>query len=86
MRYHDTRLTFHQPVECLEDQLLGRCIQPGTGLVQNQDRRITNDGACNSDSLTLAPGKSNASLARDRVVPFRQLADKFVGIGQFGRT
>ena len=57
---------------------------PDAGFVQNQDRRIANDGARDRDPLPLAAGKRHAALADDGVVALRHLLDEFVRVGQFG--
>src|SRR3954470_9242078 len=76
MRDHDRRLAFHQSVQRLENQLLRLRVQPGAGLVENQNRRIPDYGACDGDALPLAAGKSDAALPHHRVIPLRHLLDE----------
>src|SRR5213594_1417968 len=69
MGNHDCGLAFHQAIQCFEDQFLGRCVQVRSGLVQNQDGSVSDNCACNGDSLPLAAGERHAALAQDRIVP-----------------
>src|ERR1700678_3594635 len=73
---------FHQPFQSFDDQALGFGIKGGGGLVKNEDRVIADDGAGDSDALTLAAGKVVATLADDGVVTVRHMGDKFVHIGK----
>ena len=81
---HNSGLAFDQPVQSIENQFFRRRIQPRARLIQNQDRRIANNGPGDGDPLALASGERHAPLADNRVVPFRHLLDELVGIGQLG--
>jgi hypothetical protein len=83
---HDTRLTQHQAVQCVEDQLLRLRVQPGGRLVQNQDRQIADQRPRNRNALPLPPGQRHAALAHDRVVAIRHLVDKLRRIRLFRRA
>src|SRR5579859_6505008 len=81
---HDAGLAFHQTIERLEDQLFRAGVQSGTGLIQNQDRTIADDGAGDGDALALTAGERDASFADDGVVALRHLLDKLMRIGELG--
>ena len=61
-------------------------VQPGRGLVENQDRRVADDGAGDGDALALAAGQRDATLAHHRVVAVGHRVDELVRVGQFGRA
>lgn len=57
----------------------------GRGLVQHQNRRIFEDRPCHGDPLLLTAGKIHAAFSDQRIVTIRQLLDKLVTLGGFGR-
>src|SRR6185437_9618983 len=83
---HNCSFALHQTVERFKDEFFRGRIESGTGFIEYEDRSIADDGAGNSDALTLSTGESDAAFADDRVVPVRELSNKFIGIGQFGNT
>ena len=86
MRDHDGSLAFHQAVERLENQLLGAGIEFGTGLVQDQDGGVADDGAGNRDTLPLSAREGHAALSHDGVITFGHLLDELVRVRQFSRV
>src|SRR6185369_1938493 len=70
--------------QALEDQLFRSCIESCGWFVENQDGAIADDGSGNGDPLALAAGKGDSALTDHRVVAFRQMFDKFVGVGEPG--
>ena len=77
-------LPAHELLKRVEDQRLRRRIQSRRRLVEDQDRGVADDRPRDGDSLLLAAGQRDASLADHRVVAFRQLTNEHVGIRQLG--
>ncbi len=61
---------------------LGAGVERAGGFVQQQDRRVLEDGAGDGDALLFAAGKLQAALAHHGVIALRQLDDEFVDLGQ----
>lgn len=74
----------HEIVEGLLNHVFGFGIKGAGGLVQNEQRRILEQGAGNGQALFLAAGKTHAAFSDGRFVPLGQLADEAVGIGGHG--
>ena len=85
MRDDDRRAPLHQAIERGLHQSLALGIERAGRFVEQQDRRIAQDGARDGDALALAAGKPRAALAEERVVALRQLAQELVGRGGRGR-
>ena len=66
----------HQPVKRLADRLLGFAVERRGRLVEQQDRRILQEGARDGDALPLAAGQLDAAVADDRVEALRQASMK----------
>ena len=66
-------LAFHQPFQGLDHGLLGRCVEAGRRLVEDQDRRVADDRAGDGDPLALAAGERHAAFADHRVVALGHL-------------
>ena len=81
----ERRAAVHQAVERLLHQRLALGIERGGRLVEQQHRRILQDGAGDGDALALAAGKRDAALADLGVVALVQPGDEFVGLGGDGR-
>ena len=77
-------LPFIRRVQGLDHGLLGRGVQPGGRLVQNQNGRVADDRPRDGDALALTAGERHAALADHRVVAVGHLLDELVGVGQFG--
>src|SRR5579862_5666086 len=54
MRYQNGGAALHDAGETGEDALLGECVDARKGIVQNQDARIAENGACDGYALLLA--------------------------------
>ena len=59
----------HEVVEGLLNHVFGFGIKGAGGLVQNEQRRILEQGAGNGQALFLAAGKTHAALSDGRFVP-----------------
>src|ERR1700685_477774 len=76
MRNHKHRAAAHQIMQGGLHQSLRLTIQRGGGFVQNQDRRIFQDGARNRDALAFSSGETYATLANHFVVTLGQRMDE----------
>lgn len=54
MGNRDRRPAFEQPVEALEDQILGLGVERRRWLVEQQNGGVADDGSCYRDALALA--------------------------------
>ena len=61
-----------QPLERRVHRLLVDRVEMRGGLVQDQDRRVLEEGSRDRHALALAAGELHAPLAHPRVEPFRQ--------------
>jgi hypothetical protein len=62
----------------------GGGIDRARGVVQDQDSRIGQEGACNRQALALSTGEGNHALTDDRLITFFELADELVSLGGTG--
>ena len=53
----------HQPAERLADRLLGFAVERGGGFIEQQDRRVLQEGARDGDALPLSAGQLDAAVA-----------------------
>ena len=74
MRDHERGAVAHELLERVLHQPLALRIERAGGLVEQQDRRILEDGARDGDALLLAAREPRAALAEEGVVAFRQSA------------
>ncbi len=75
------RAAGHEPLErCLDDGLAFR-VHRREGLVEDQDGRVTQEGARDGDALALAARQPDPTLTDDGVVPQGQPRDELVGVG-----
>jgi hypothetical protein len=65
-------------------QGLGFGIEAGSRLVQDQDRSIFQESACQGETLSLPTTEPGTALADDGFVAFRQGSDEFVQVRGFG--
>ena len=84
MRDANRGAALHQFVERGLDGAFGFGVERAGGLVQNQNRRVVQDGAGDGDALALAAGKRDALFADDGVKAVRLLHDEIVGEGVAG--
>ena len=72
-------------IDDLANRLLNRLLALGVDaarrFVQNQDARISENGACDGEQLTLALAEIAGSFRELGLVALRQLADKMIGVG-----
>jgi ribonuclease G len=68
----------HQALESLLDQALGLGVQRGRGFVQDQDRCVLVECACDRQPLALATGELRGVVPDDRVHPLGQRGDVFM--------
>ena len=57
------RAPAHQPGQGLADRLFGLAVERGGRLIQQQDRRVLQEGARNGDPLPLPAGDLDAAIA-----------------------
>jgi len=74
----ERRPVFHDTGQGLLNQPLGLRIQGRGRLVQDQDRRILEQGPGQGQPLALADGENAAALADQRVIALGKLGDEFV--------
>ena len=72
--------------ERLLDQGLRFWVQMGGGFVEDENRRVFEEGARHGDSLGLPGAQTGATLADLRGVPLWQLLDETVCMCQFCRS
>jgi len=79
MRNEQRSFSAHQSEQCFQHLSFRQCIQIGSRLIQNQNRRVFDDGARYGESLAFLR-RSIAIPARDQcVVAFGQSHDKVMG-------
>ena len=83
MRYHNRRSIPHQGGQRSIHDGLAHRIQGAAALIEDEDCRVSKDGACDRDPLPHAPRESPAPLSERRVVLLRQGHDEFMRIGMF---
>src|SRR5205085_10889154 len=84
VRDHNRGLAFHQIPQRVEDELLRFSIEACRWLIQNQNRRVTNNRARNRDALTLTTRQSHAALANHRVITVSHAIDELVSVSKPG--
>ena len=80
----DRGAVLHQAVERLLNDGLTLRIHVRGRLIEDQDRRIFQDGAGNCETLPLPAGQLLPSLADDGVVAGGETEDEVVGVGGCG--
>jgi hypothetical protein len=83
---HQRGSVAHQLFQRALYQRLAFGVQRGGRLVQQQQRRVAQDGPCDRDALTLAAGQGDAALAQFGFNPPRQPTDEFAGVGEGRRV
>ena len=79
---HDRGAPLHQPLHRLLDQRLRLRVEARGRLVQDQDRRIGQEGAGHGHALALAARQLHAALAHQGAVALGQAHDEVVRIGE----
>ena len=69
----------HELAQPVVDAQLDLHVDGAGGVVEDEDRRVDQQGPGDGDALALAAGQGVAPLADDRVVALGQLADELVG-------
>ena len=72
--------TLHQVIQCFLNFLLGLGIYRGSGLIQNQNTRIDEQGARNRNALALATGEALSALPYQRVIALGKSQNKFMRV------
>ncbi|NIL78050.1 hypothetical protein RhoFasB10_04211 [Rhodococcus sp. B10] len=70
--------------QCVEDLRLGRGVDGGGSVVQNQDAWIGQQSPGERDALALTAGQRQATLADGGVVALGQFDDEVVCLGENG--
>ena len=86
VRDDDRGAAGHEVLERLDDRLFGRRVERGRRLVENQNRRVADDGAGDGDALALAAGEGHAAVADHGRVALRHRHDEVVRVGELGRA
>src|SRR5437667_4106682 len=81
---HERCAALHERLERLLDVALGFAVESGGGLVENQHRRVLEEGARDSEPLPLPARKAHAVLADHGAEPFRHFADELHCVRRFG--
>ena len=81
VRDDDRRAPCHQLLERLLHEQLARGVERARRLVEQQNRRILENRACDRDALPLSARQPHAALAEERVVALRQRAQELVRFG-----
>src|SRR5205823_12640911 len=84
VRDHDHRAIHDQLVQRVHDLGIGRNVEGGSGLVEDQDGGVAQESAGNGNTLPLTAGEILALLSYGGIVAFRQVHDGLVDIGFFG--
>ena len=76
VRDRNDRAPAHQPRQRLADRFLGFAVERGSRLVEQQDRRILQEGARDRDALPLAARQLDAAVADHGRHALRQVSMK----------
>ena len=66
------------------DARLGAGVDAAGGFIQDQDRRVGQDGAGDGQQLALALAEVAGALGEHGLVALGQLADEVIGVGHLG--
>ena len=75
----------HEPLEGLQDEVLGLGVEGGGGLVEDEHRGVAQQGPGDGDPLALPTRQRRPPLAQHRVVALGQGGDELVDVGRLGR-
>ena len=82
---HDGGAILYKIRECLMNQNLTLGINLAGRFIQNQQRRIAEDGSSERESLTLSARQATTMFADPSLIPlFKLILDKRVGVGSLG--
>ena len=82
VRDHERGAAGQQRPERVVDVLLDLHVDRAGRVVEDEDRRVGQQGAGDRDPLALASGQVVAALADDGVVAIGQVVDELVGVGR----
>ncbi len=85
MGYYKCGSVFRQSLQRLLHHPLTFIVKSRCGFIENQYRRILKKYSRNRKSLLLTPGQFHPSLPDVRIITFREVHNKFMGIGIFRR-
>ena len=83
MSNHEGGLPAHKKTQGFVQLPFGDGVQPGSWLVENQDRRIPQECASEGDTLLLAAGEVSAAFIEQGLVSAGQFHDEFVSLSSF---
>ena len=86
MRDHKAGAPVHERLHRLHDVALRARIHARRRLIQNEDRRVTQNHACDGEQLTLALADGLGIVFDMRVVALRHRADEVVHMRHLGRA
>ena len=76
----EARAVFHQMVEGFLDETLGGGVNTGGGFVEDEDRRVFQEGTGDGEALFFAYAEFHATLAELRVKPLGEPPDEILGV------
>ena len=79
-----TGAALHETLQGFHDDFFGFGVESSGGFVQDEYGIVADDGAGDTDALTLASGERVAAIANEGVVAMRHFGDEFVGVGECG--
>src|ERR1700693_2442909 len=79
MRDHQGRAPAHELSQRRLHQPLGFGIERARSVIEQQNRWILENGACDGDALPLPAGEARAALTQEGLVSIRQRAQKLIG-------
>src|SRR4029077_8271319 len=74
----------HDSTQAREDALFGLRVDAGKGIVEDEDARVTDDGAGDGGALLLSTGERDAAFADNRFVFMGEAFDIGIEAGDFG--
>ncbi len=78
MRNDESGPAVHQLLDRLHDRRLSRGVECGSGFVEEEDRRVLEKGAGDSEALTLSDAQVSAAFANRAVVSVRHAANEIL--------
>ena len=82
---HDRRTVTHQVLQSLLHQAFRLGVERRSRLVEDQDRRVLQNGTCNTDTLALSARQLTAAVTDISIVSIFACHDKIMRIGDTGR-
>jgi hypothetical protein len=84
VRDDERRAPLHRLAQAEPDARLGRRVDGGGRVVEDEDARVHDDRACDCDPLALPARERDAALAHDRLVAVRKVGDELVRLREPG--